>query len=127
MGGPIIVHPLYRHTLVHAPEVRTLEEVPQDVLLLIAARVVTAQELCVLQRVSKRCRQAACSDALWKRLCMSRFAVPGSCSPPSWQQLYKFNHTFLYQVLLSQSAERFSSYPRFGGGSRFIGMGIAIA
>ncbi|KXZ54663.1 hypothetical protein GPECTOR_4g729 [Gonium pectorale] len=123
-AGPIIVHPLFVHTLRHEPDVRTLEEVPQDVLGLIAARLATAQELCVLQCVSKRCRQAASDEVHWRRLCVSRFAVPETCSPPSWQQLYRFNYEFLYKVLLSRSAEQFSS--GFGLGGRFVGMGIAI-
>ncbi|GFR44165.1 hypothetical protein Agub_g5335 [Astrephomene gubernaculifera] len=125
MGGQIIVHPMFVHTLHAGPEVRTLEEVPQDVLELIASRVRTAQELCVLQCVSKRCREAASADELWKRLCMTRFAVPSSCSPPSWQQLYRFNYEFLYKVLLSRSSEQLSSgFSR--SGSRFVGIGIAI-
>ncbi|GIL53363.1 hypothetical protein Vafri_8983 [Volvox africanus] len=127
MGGPIIVHPLFAHTLQRGPEVRTLEEVPQDVLQLIVSRLMTAQDLCVLQCVSKRCRDAAGADELWKRLCMSRFAVPESCSPPSWKQLYRFNYEFLYKILLSRSAEQLSSgFPRIGTGARFVGMGIAI-
>lgn len=56
--GPLIVHPLFHHTLNELPEAlpRTPKHdlVPQDVLLLIAGRAQTARELCVLQRVNKR-------------------------------------------------------------------------
>ncbi|KAG2492016.1 hypothetical protein HYH03_009745 [Edaphochlamys debaryana] len=129
MGGPIIVHPLFVHTLHCGPEVRTLEEVPLEVLTLIASRIPMAQELARLQCVSKRCREAASAEHLWKQLCMDRFAVPGSCKPPSWQALFRFNYEFLYKVLLSRSAEELSGFSRFSGGSgsRFVGMAIGVA
>lgn len=40
---------------------------------------------------------------------------------------FRFNYEFLYKVLLSRSAEQLSSgFPRYGSGSRFVGMGVAI-
>ncbi|KAG2442171.1 hypothetical protein HYH02_009659 [Chlamydomonas schloesseri] len=128
MGGPIIVHPLFQHTLATppAPEPRTLEEVPEDVLRLIAQRLPTAQQLCVLACVNRRCKAVAEAEELWRAMCVTRFAITSHCSPPSWRKLYEFNHSFLYKVLLSRSAEQFNSgFSRSGGG--FVGMGIAIA
>ncbi len=54
----VAVHPLFQHTLATppAPEPRTLEEVPEDVLHLIAQRLPTAQQLCVLACVNRRCK-----------------------------------------------------------------------
>ncbi|KAG2434651.1 hypothetical protein HXX76_007545 [Chlamydomonas incerta] len=126
MSGPIIVHPLFQHTLAWVPEERTLEEVPNDVLHLIAQRLPTHQQLCVLACVNRRCREVAEAEELWRQMCVTRFAITSHCSPPSWRKLYEFNHCFLYQVLLSRSAEQFSSgFSR--SGSAFVGIGIAIA
>lgn len=42
---------------------------------------------------------AARDEWLWRRLCEDAFAVPRDCNPPSWRQLYAFNHQLLRMCL----------------------------
>lgn len=118
----LIVHPAFAHLLAETPMTpRHWDNLPCDILNQISSFVARdgAHGLCVLQRVSRRCRAAASNEDLWRQLCIRHFAVPEACSPPSWQQLYRFNHHFLYKILLSSSGERLSGYrvgamPRMG-------------
>lgn len=50
---------------------------------------------------------AARDERLWRRLCEDTFAVPLGCNPPSWRQLYAFNHQLLRMCL--------NQYARGGG------------
>lgn len=76
---------------------------PVEVLLHIAGHLATAKELCTFARISYTASIAARDELLWKRLCESTFAVPRDCAPPSWRQLYAFNHHVL-RLCLGQHA-----------------------
>lgn len=113
----IIVHPRFYHTLPDPQPTHPVEdrkrargaaqlteptgwhELPLEVLLHIAAHMTTAKELCMFARISYAASIAARDEVLWKRLCEDTFSVPRDCTPPSWRQLYAFNHQLLRMCL----------------------------
>lgn len=107
MGGPIIIHPLFTHTVHTVPEPLTFwEAVPDHLLHKIASSLKDGMALARLRRVSKRCRLIADSEDIWRDLCVMRFNVaPDSQPPSSWQEVYRFNHTMLYTLFIQQTAD----------------------
>lgn len=114
------------------------ESLPLEVLCTIASHLTTAKELCLFGRISHasrykvnivHCDDACCNDIaqrasipdthhsvaarderLWKHLCISTFAVPENSTPPSWKELYAFNHEVLRMCLQQRGRSSHTAY-----------------
>lgn len=106
----LVVHPEFYGTLAE-PAVCTRvtweRNVPSCVGTLILSKL-GAQDLLQLSRTSKSWRRAAREDALWRTLCRKKFGtcIPADAEPPSWQELYKFNHRLLMGILAMERPKR---------------------
>jgi len=97
-----------------------LDSLPEALLLLIASRLDSAKDLCNLEAVNKFCRSVGSDNAIWKQLCCDKFGAPHSADPPSWKELYRFNHQYLYGVIFSRRFGRLLNLPN--GLQLFINM-----
>ncbi|KAG1651722.1 hypothetical protein FOA52_009051 [Chlamydomonas sp. UWO 241] len=111
----VIVHPRFP-----LPTYResSFADLPPDTLAVIALSIASAddhlEDLLSFEQVSKQSRAAVRSEQLWKRLCQRVYSVPSHAAPSSWRALYKFNHEFLYTVVLSRATDSLMSL-RLGG------------
>jgi hypothetical protein len=123
----VIVHPSYLHTLNVPPSTtrHSFLDLPVHCVHLIASNLDDARDLLRLQSLCSASRYAANDDLLWKDLCMSKFSVPEDSNPPSWKELYKFNHEFLHKVVLSCATDRLMQ-TRLGGLSRGMAFQIPV-
>eukprot|EP00891_Asterochloris_glomerata_P002095 jgi/Astpho2/2095/Aster-x1037 len=99
----IIVHPLFRNCLpkaVKQGEPARWSHLPLDLMHRIAGSLDTAKDLCNFERVSRACWVVASDEQLWRRLCWRDFSVPRSIPCHSWRDLYRFNHSVLYDLLM---------------------------
>lgn len=110
MGGPVIVHPLFRHTVDAQPEPRAFwEQVPDEVLHRIALFLDDGACLARLRRVNRRCRALVDDKAedVWRSLCVRRFNADPTMTPEpsSWAAVYAFNARALYDLFVQQTAD----------------------
>eukprot|EP00803_Ostreobium_quekettii_P008391 evm.model.scf_2260.1 EVM.evm.TU.scf_2260.1 scf_2260:4019-6391(+) len=125
----LVVHRDFRHALPRtAPSPRrarpsvALDGLPDDALHTVASKLCSARDLCTFEIVSKKCRRAGYDDGLWKGLCRSKFFVPEASRPPSWRELYKFNHKVLYDAICGDILlpKRPGKRLNLGGGRRLL-------
>ncbi|GFH31931.1 uncharacterized protein HaLaN_31065, partial [Haematococcus lacustris] len=57
------------------------------------------------EQVSRASRHAASDDLLWRALLLERFGWRPLEAPPSWRQLYRFQHELFSRVVLQRTSE----------------------
>uniref|UniRef100_A0A7S3E4U6 F-box domain-containing protein n=1 Tax=Chloropicon laureae TaxID=464258 RepID=A0A7S3E4U6_9CHLO len=114
----IIVHPTLGRRLfneAHEQAKRDTPRIPLDVVAIVVGHLDCAKTVASFARVSKRCRDFAEDDALWRRLYSMRFPMPSEPPKGKWKDLYRFQKQFLRDVLLNKNLDEIleRAYPRW--------------
>mmetsp|Transcript_4586 Transcript_4586/g.11392 ORF Transcript_4586/g.11392 Transcript_4586/m.11392 type:complete len:144 (+) Transcript_4586:426-857(+) len=110
----LIVHPLFRGTFPHRPSSPPTtamshrpeskwHELPSELLLAVGRTQASASSLVALSMVCRAYRSLGDNECLWRELCISKYGVSPTASPPSWKKLYRYNHELLYQHVLQNT------------------------
>ena len=116
--GFVILHPTHARAVNEAHEryKREHPRVPLDVLQVVATWLPCARTAASFAQCSTFCRDLSRCDTLWRRLYLGRFQRPSEDPPPGkWRELYRFQHTFLKDVVLNKNLDEIlqRAYPRW--------------
>lgn len=75
---------------------------PRELQLCVARSLDSPRDVLAFATSAKSFRSLADCDEVWKRLCTAKFGVAPDADPepPSWRELYIFNHEVLYRCVL---------------------------
>ena len=94
-----------------------LGDLPAPLLEGIVGRLRSARAVLSLEAAAPAFGRFTRDDALWRDLTLREFPVPRVAAPSSWRELYRFNHKWLREVLLSDRLQETldRAYPRWSG------------
>lgn len=94
-----------------------LGDLPAPLLEGVVGRLRCARAVLSLEAAAPAFGRFTRDEALWRDLTLREFPVPRVASPSSWRDLYRFNHKWLREVLLSDRLQETldRAYPRWSG------------
>lgn len=94
---------------------RGLGDLPAPLLEGIVGRVGCARAVLRLEETASAFGPFTRADRVWRDLTLRDFPVPPGAAPASWRELYRFNHKWLREVLLSDRLQETldRAYPRW--------------
>ncbi|KAK9812408.1 hypothetical protein WJX73_008720 [Symbiochloris irregularis] len=114
-GLEIVVHPLFLHTLPKRTPVKALQQprkvtqLPKDMLQCIAQHIGSARDLCTYARLCTTTWCLAQNEALWQKLCCTKFNTPQSLPEAAtftWKEIYRLHHKVLHDVLMQRRPDK---------------------